>query len=480
MQRHYSRASFSAPPLSTTFPSLEKSYRYNPIIGLILLLCCFCVPSVNGQTATVRGFVTDRANGDALLGVNVVLEDDGGTFLGAVTDGDGVYSISRVTAGRYFLRASYVGFQTYIDTLDIRTDERRIINIALVQEKTELDEVVVETERESGAASVTAGLQSVTPNDIDLVPSPDITGDLASYLTVLPGIITLGDRGGQLFVRGGEPAHNMIFLDGMYVHQPFHVLGFYSAFPSDILSRVDVHAAGYSSRFSGRVASVIDVYSRNGNIRRFNGAVSMAPFVSSVLFEGPISRDKVSFLVSYRKSVIEQLAQHYVDQQMPYDFADFFGKVYYAGSDNHRLSFTFLDTQDRGTIGEPSEDRVLDEIRYSNRSFGLRYLVLPRRIPFIAEILLSSSSLHSELGPVDNPVRYSNLKNFNYAVNITNFIGTAEWHWGLFWRAPEISSYLGGIFQNLSFGFGRRHKAGLYIEPDFYLTYPLEILYISI
>lgn len=421
------------------------------------------------QTATLRGFITLQSNGEPLQGVNVVLRNTSGTLLGAATDGDGVYSIAGIPPGQYRLQASFIGFQTFVDTLAFRPNDIHILNIALSEGDAELEELIVEAEEETGAAKVTAGLQSIRAKDIDLVPAPDVSGDLMNYLTTLPGVVTLGDRGGQVYIRGGEPSHNMALLDGMYVHQPFHMLGFYSAFPSDIVNRVDLHAAGYGSPYSGRISSVLDVYSRNGNKRRLSGAFSLAPFVSAARLEGPIWRDRVSFIASARQSVIEYGAQQYVKQDLPYNFGDIFGKVHYRINENHQLSISAITTHDRGALGEASEDQ-LDEVRWENMAIGARYLVLPKRVPFVAEVLLSFSRLRTELGPKAAPVRASEFDGFNYAVNMTNFFRNGAWKWGLFWRAPEITSLLGGVFQNIEFGFSRRHKAGAYIEPDFYIT----------
>ncbi len=421
------------------------------------------------QTSILRGFVTHASNGEALQGVNVVLDNDTGIFRGAVSNGDGVWVISRVEPGPYSLRVSFVGYETYSVAIDVRGEDM-IINIELNTEASNMEEVTVESERITSAASQTAGLQTIRAADIDVVPSVDVSGDLASYLTTLPGVVSIGDRGGQLYIRGGEPSHNMILLDGIYVYQPFHLLGFYSAFPSDIINRADIYAAGHSSRFTGRISSVIDIYSRNGNLRNYEGSASISPFVSSLKAEGPIVKDKVSFLASARQSFIEQGAAKYVDQSLPFNFGDSFAKLHYVVTPNHRVSITGLRTHDRGVIGEPTEDQVLDEVRWNNTALGIRYIFLPKQIPFVGEIVLSKSTYESELGPREQPVRKVIVSNLSYTVNITNFVGTAEWHWGFFWRPPEIKSALGGLFQGVEFGFGRRHKAGVYVEPDFYIT----------
>lgn len=422
------------------------------------------------QLASMSGFVTDASDGESLTGVHILLESGAGDLRGNVTDTDGIYSLTRIPPGIYFLRASFVGYTSYQDTLRLVAGQRLTLNLVLAEVDNPLDEIVVEASPETGAARITAGQQIVTPQDIDRIPTPDITGDLASFLTALPGVITLGDRGGQLFIRGGEPSHNLTLIDGMYVHQPSHILGFYSAFPSDIIRQADIHTAAYGGPFSGRISSVIDVKSRNGNKRDFDGSASVAPFVSALQFEGPLIRNRASIIGSFRQSMIRQFAQLYVAQQLPYTFGDAFAKVHVIIGPTSQLSISGLYTHDTGTIGLKSEDRILEEVAWRNHAIGARYVVLPRALPFVAEVLLSYSRLESEQGPPGDPVRWSRFEGFSYAVNMTSFYQRAEWHWGLFWRAPQITSELGGLFQNLEVGYSRRHKAGLYLEPDFYLT----------
>lgn len=436
----------------------------------VLLLFLFLPTTVHAQSASIRGFVTDSEDGESLQGVNVVLDNGEGGFYGTVTDNDGVYALSRVPPGRYVFQVSYIGYEIHKDTLLLRSGTITSLDVALQTSDNRLGEVMIEAEQPSGAARITAGLQSVRPQDIELVPAPDVSGDLATYLTTLPGVVAIGDRGGQLFVRGGEPSHNVAIIDGMYVHQPFHILGFYSAFPADIINRADVYAGGFGSQFNGRISSVIDVYTRNGNKRKFTGNASIAPFVSAAVIEGPLIQGKTSILGSVRQSVIKQGAQNYVSEDLPYKFGDAFAKLHTHISDNSQLSLSFLNTHDSGVLGEQTVDRVLDEIRWSNTAFGLRYLFLSGSKPFLGELLFSVSRMHSEVGPSSDPVRQSDFDSFNYSVNFTNFIGRTEWKYGIFVRAPALETELGGLFQDLELGRGKRHKVGMYIEPDVHIN----------
>src|SRR5690606_2971084 len=117
---------------------------------------------------------------------------------------------------------------------------------------------------------------------------PAGSGDLASYLQTLPGVTTTGDRGGQLFVRGGTAAENLVLVDGIPIYQPFHILGFFSVFPEDLVSSVDFYAGGFGARYSGRTSSVLDVGLREGNANTTRAVGTASPFLAEVMVEGPV------------------------------------------------------------------------------------------------------------------------------------------------------------------------------------------------
>ena len=333
-----------------------------------------------------------------------------------------------------------------------------------------MQELVVEGDREGGA-TISAGLQTVRPRDVDLVPAPDVSGDLVSYLATMPGVISIGDRGGQVFIRGGEPSQNLALLDGMYVYQPFHILGFYSAFPSDILRNADIHAGGFSSKYSGRMSSVIDVHTRHGNSQKMRRTISLAPFVSMGILEGPLKKGRISYLFSGRASTIERVASGYIDQPLPYAFGDFFGKLHAVINDSHQFSASAVHTYDRGSLEPETENS--DQIRWNNTAYGIRYLIAPPSLPILGEVLFSVSTLEMELGPEEEPIRTSGINGFNLAVNVTNFGRRTQVDWGFFLRAPRLEAQLGGLFQNLDFTRDRILSTGGYFEPEVTITQSL-------
>ena len=324
------------------------------------------------------------------------------------------------------------------------------------------------------SADVDGGLQRIRPEDVRSVPAPDVSGDLANYLVSLSGVVTSGDRGGQLFIRGGEPTQNQVFLDGIPVFQPFHVLGFYSAFPADLLQTADLYAGGYDASYGGQISSVLDVTSRTGNLRRFAASATVAPFVASASAEGPIVRDRVSVLASARISTVDAIAARYVSAPLPFQFGDVFGKLHYAASAKSRLTATGLYTWDRGGIGDPDDAPTAvsrpEEIRYRNTGLGARYLLLPSDVPLLASVHLSYADLVTELGPRgggDRALRRtSGRRRVDAAFDLTYLVRWGTVRAGGFVYTDRLGSELGGQFQNIQTQRETFAEAGLYLQPE--------------
>ncbi len=437
----------------------------------LVCLCLMASSQAIGQTATLRGFATSADDGEFLQGVNVVIDDLRGVVRGVATNRDGFFLISGVPPGRYVLRASYTGFVTVVDTLQARPGERMVINLALEVGELEMEEIAVEAERGGGA-----GMQTVRTRDIERIPTPDVSGDLVSYLSTMPSVVLMGDRGGQVFIRGGEPTQNMILLDGIDVFQPFHVLGFYSAFPSEIVSRVDLYAGGYPGRYMGRISSVLDVRTRNGNKNAINASAALSPFTGSAHVEGPLIKGRVSVLGAGRVSTLRRFASRYVDDPLPYHFSDLFGKMHVVASQNSQLSLTVLDTYDRGTL--TAEDDFFerrDVIRWRNTAIGGRYLFAPTALSVLGEFLVTYSRLQSEFGPAVAPNRTADVRMVSTSLNMTYFSGLSEISWGFFFRAPTTEAELDGLYQNLVTRKYISSHTGAYIDSEIHLGAGLRV-----
>ncbi|MEP0548062.1 MAG: TonB-dependent receptor [Rhodothermales bacterium] len=447
-----------------------------PFVFAVLLTFAFPADGW-AQSAAVRGFVTDSEDGVALPGATVVLDPLGTEerpSFGTATDGDGLYVLARFPSGRYRLRVSFVGYESHVDTLAFASGEIRFVDVALRPSDALLGELVVEGERAEDT-DLKAGLRSIDAADIERVPTPGVAGDLAAYLTTVPGVVATGESGGQLFIRGGEPSQNLVLLDGIPLYQPFHVLGFYSAFPAEIVSRADLYAGGFGGRFGGHLSSVLDVSSRNGSLRRPAASASAAPFVSGLRAEFPILRDRVSVLASGRLSVIEDAGSKLAGEDLPYRFGDVFGKLHVRLVENSQLSFTALHTFDRGMIREAAPgEPAPPQIRWSNLGLGGRYLFLPGSSPLRGEIVVALTRFDTETGPPGQrfPDQQSRVEKWSSRMEVTQYGRSTEIRGGLFAGTTTLESDLDIA------GLGERETltdVGLYVEPEIRLRTELTV-----
>ncbi|MEZ4702344.1 MAG: TonB-dependent receptor [Rhodothermales bacterium] len=426
--------------------------------AVCVVLAAWTPAPAAAQQALIRGFVIDAATEQSLQGATVVLRNTDGAFYGAATDGDGYYILNRVPAGTYTFQVSFIGYLMQEEAITLAAGESVQRNIQLVAREEELNEVVVEAETEAGVSAVNAGLESIVPAQIERVPMPGVTGDLASYLQTLPGVTVQGDQGGQFFVRGGALDQNLAYLDGMPVYMPFHVLSFYSAFPEEIINNADVYTGGFGARHGTRISSIMDVRARNGNKQNLAGAVSVAPFLSTVRVEGPLVKDRVSFIGSVRQSLIEQIMPNVLGTALPYHFGDQFAKVHAFINPNHSFSLSALNTFDRGELGATKKTSLGEadsnipndssEVAWHNTAFGGRYTYLSDTLPILAELSGSYSDMSNEIGPRDERDRTAGIESIEGRLDLTYFLRRGEIHAGGNYRASTLSYRLGGQFQD--------------------------------
>lgn len=439
------------------------------IFFLLVFAVCSALPAAS---QVLRGFVTEAISGEPLEGVNVVLYGEGEISFGAATDSDGFYLLPRLTPGKYILRTSYVGYVTYVDSLDIGPGQGiHQLDIALEEDELLLEQLTVVDNAGGSTTLLSAGIERITPAAIERVPMPDITADLSAYLATLPGVVLVGDQGGQFYVRGGEPTQNLVLLDGMLIYQPFHILSYYTAFPSEVLRSVDLHAGGFGPRFGGRISSVVDAWSRNGNSSRFAASGSVSPFLVGTQVEGPIvAGGRFTMIASARQSVVEDAAANVIGQDIPLLFHDLFAKIHGRPNRNGRVSVSGIKTYDRGRVGGTRGVGAPDEVRWWNDAVGGRYLFLPGNLPVLAEFLMSWSGHTMQLGPSEDLIRTSSTSRINMEANVTHYSRRGDLHWGLFARSLTLKSELGGLYQNLDLKTEYVTEAGIYAAPEFKLS----------
>lgn len=433
---------------------LRRSSFPLPSRILFVALCLLGPSLAAAQTnATLRVVVTSTEDGRTLQGASVILATPAGDTLRAgATNSDGYLEFSGIPPGRYRLDISYIGFETWRDTLALQAAERRTYSATLAVQEATLEEVRVEAER--GAARRQAGLQTVGTADLSRIPTPGPSGDLASYLQTLPGVVSVGDRGGQLYIRGGTPSQNLVLVDNLPIVQPFHISSLYSAFPQEIVRNVDVYAGGFSAEYMGAISSAIDVSLRRGNMKRFVGSASASPFLASARVEGPLVRGQQSFLVVARHSIIEDTAGPLFGRDVPLRFHDLTGR-YSLQSEGVSCNVTGMYTSDRGRINADRNTML----SWSNTTVGGRCFMFGEGIGHTFDLSGGYTRFENAAGTADSPERTSNLQEVYLGFDSErNVLGT-EVNFGLRWTVATYEAHLDEKFVDLN--FFRHHEGAL-------------------
>ncbi|MDA0873956.1 MAG: TonB-dependent receptor [Bacteroidetes bacterium] len=379
----------------------------------------------------VTGRVLDAETRDPLPGATVVLLRDGAQQGGQITDLQGRYRFSDLAPGIWVLEASFVGYEAVRDTVSLPC--AGALDFLLPPQRALMEELIVESQR-GDTERFRAGLETIRPEDLKRVPTPGATYDLAGYLLTLPGVVTTGDRGGQLFVRGGTPTQNLILLDGMRIFQPFHVVGFFSAFPADIVSSADVYAGGFNARYGGRISSVIDIRTRNGNKERVAGSASLSPFLSGMLLELPVKKGEASLLFSARESLIDRVAPDLLGQELPFRFGDRFAKFHAFLNQTSSLTLTALRSSDTGNLRSGDEgdpDAGIRRSTWNNEAYGVRYTYIPPEAAVMTEFSVYYSSLDSRYRQTEQDVRSADVSELSLNIGFTYLLGPNQINFGI-------------------------------------------------
>ncbi|MCW9707449.1 TonB-dependent receptor [Fodinibius salsisoli] len=391
-----------------------------------VFLCCVFIPILRAQEVQVHGIISDRQTGNSLEMANIILKQLEGKTLttGTTTDTNGLYEMGGLTPGTYLFTVRYVGYETYTDTLRLASNRSYLKNIRLNRWNESLDEVTVSGVQEN----VEVGKVSIRPEDLGRIPSPAASGDLASYLQTQPGVVATGDRGGQLFIRGGTPTENLVLVDGVQIYQPFHILGFFSIFPEEVVSKVDLYAGGFGAEYHGRTSSVMDIQLKNGNLYDYKWSASISPFVSDVFFETPVKEGKSSLMISMKGSLIEESSQLYLDEKQPLRFNSQLAK-YSSVGENVNCSALLMRTYDRGRLDfEGDEFFKWNNVVAGGRCAGVSE---ESSVSFF-DLNVGFSYFSNEAGSADTRGRFSNIFKSDVDISLVQNLGEVRLDYGFY------------------------------------------------
>jgi len=399
------------------------------------MLSIISISSVYAQQASntgdIRGFVYDKKTGEPIIFTNVFLD---GTTIGVATDVNGFYSLTKLKPGNYKLVSTGIGYDTVKTAITVKPGSKLTQNLFLNQKAVNLKDIEVTADKTEAKTETKVSAVKVTPKQITQIPSVGGEPDLAQYLQVLPGVVFTGDQGGQLYIRGGSPIQNKVLLDGMVIYNPFHSIGLYSVFETDIIRNAEVHTGGFGAEYGGRISAVMDVTTRDGNKKRLSGKLATNPFTSKLLLEGPLTKYKegkgtASFILSGRTSYLETTSRNiysYVDTAgLPYNFSDFYGKVSLNGVNGSKLNLFGFNFTDQVKYEAPAA------LNWNSAGAGGSFVMVPDESSVLIDGAFAYSNYKISQPQLDNTKRYSEIGGFNAALNFTYFYGKDELKYGL-------------------------------------------------
>ncbi len=334
----------------------RKNYRHSRVGYFIYLIVFLLFISVSSYSQyVIHGTVTDELTGEVLISATVF---DSITMKGTVSNDYGFYSL-KPGGDEVVLICSYVGYSPSYLLLTLKSDTS--VNIFL-SPSLALDEVTI-SGQSSDLDIFSSQMSSHNINRINLKTLPTLLGetDLVKAMQYLPGVSSGTEGTSGIYVRGGSSDQNLILLDGVPVYNVNHLFGFYSVFNGDAVNSATLLKGGFPARYSGRLSSVIDIGLKEGNMKEFHGSASLGIISSKLLLEGPIVKDKTSFLISGRRTYYDILSypiQYAVnkrnksDTYFGYYFYDLNAKINHKFSDKSRLFFSSYLGKDEFYINE--------------------------------------------------------------------------------------------------------------------------------
>jgi hypothetical protein len=351
---------------------------------LLLLFILFGSLSF-AQKGIIKGFVYDSKTEEPVPFSNVFIKE---LKIGAVTNIDGFYQISKVPAGTYTLKITNVQYDSLIETATLAKDQI-ITKIFTIKEGSLLDIVEINSDKTENLTETKVSVIKLDKKDIYRIPNIGGEADVLAALTVTPGVVSSGDQGGQVYVRGGTPIQNKILLDGMTIYNPFHSIGFFSVFETELIKSAEVYTGGFGAKYGGRISSIMDITYKDGNRKKVSGLISASPFMARAVLEVPLIKQKEgkpkrttgSFMFSAKQSLIEWTSKGlypYVNkdsngdsQGLPFRFTDLYGKFSFKTPSGSKFSvFGFY-------FGDRVNYQAIENLNWVSYGGGLNFVLAP-------------------------------------------------------------------------------------------------------
>jgi len=319
-------------------------------IALLIISCSIfflSIPVTAQQRFTISGTIISKSKGETIIAATI----KAGNYT-TISNDYGFYSLT-VDKGEYTVEASAVGFQTF--SQKIMADHSQVINISLEDMIKDLDEVIISSNsRGRSLSSPQMGIEKLSTKEIKYVPVLLGEKDILKVVQLLPGVKAAGDGNSGFYVRGGGADQNLILLDEAPVYNASHLLGFFSTFNSDAIKDMTMYKAGMPAQYGGRLSSVLDIKMNEGNNQAYNVSGGIGLISTKLNVEGPIQKDRSSFLVTGRTTYVDvflKLSNDSTVNSNRLSFYDFNAKANYILSKRDRVYLSGYFGRDRLGVG---------------------------------------------------------------------------------------------------------------------------------
>lgn len=341
--------------------------KYKLKVFLIVTSSLFCsIFALSQNNITISGFVSDNSSGELLAGATVYTH---GKNFGTNCNQYGFYSLT-VPCGKATIVYRFVGFDSKTITMELLQDT--VLDISLETNNFVGEVEVKATPCENFLLSPAMGMHRLNAKEVEKIPVVLGEPDLLKAIQLLPGVSFANEGSTGCSVRGGSPDQTLIQLDGVPVYNVNHLWGFMSAFNNDAITDAKLYKGSLPARFGGRLSSVLDVSMKEGNMKKRTGTFSISPIAGRYTLEGPIVKNKVSFMISSRTTWANLLLltaqrlenQNEGTQVLTYGFWDINAKTNWNINRNNRVYLSFYTGRDAFIMEDDSEN-YSDYVKFS-------------------------------------------------------------------------------------------------------------------
>ncbi|MBK8819235.1 MAG: TonB-dependent receptor [Saprospiraceae bacterium] len=448
------------------------------VLFIIILSSLSAVVFSQSKEFTISGYIKDKKSGETLIGASV--SDLGNPQSGTITNTYGFYSLT-LPQGVYKIGFSYLGYTESIREIELNKNIQ--INIEL-NEGVVIEEIVISAQHEERRKNVEGtqmGTVELPMENIKKMPAIFGETDILKTLQLLPGVLSSGEGNAGFFVRGGGPDQNLVLLDEALVYNTGHLLGFFSVFNTDAIKNTTLIKGGMPANYGGRLSSVLDIQMKEGNLKKYSVEGGIGLISSRITAQGPVVKDKSSFMISGRRTYILDLIQPFLKgssfEGTNYYFYDINTKWNYIFSEKDRIYFSGYFGKDVLKFRQPTRDFVFD-LPYGNSTGTLRWNHVFTQKLFMNMSLIYNDYRFQVSGGQDNFSfkLFSGVKDWNLKTDFDYYLNPRHsLKYGINYTyhtlTPNTASATTGEV-NFETGFKPKnaHETGVYFLDDMKLT----------